>query len=411
MKNSVMCVKNIGKQYQYGSKDPYQTLAEKITNLMKKPLNKKPVQIVRNSQFWALKGISFDIEAGEVLGVIGRNGAGKSTLLKILSRITSPTEGHVEIKGKIGSLLEVGTGFHPELTGRENIYLSGSILGMKKNEIEQKFDEIIKFSGIEDFLDTSVKRYSSGMYVRLAFAVAAHLDPEILVVDEVLAVGDIAFQKKCIGKMDSIAKEGRTILFVSHNLNSIRMLCNRAILLESGFLVEDGDVGHVIQKYSSSIKVDLNTPHYGNEKLIKIFSIMVNNQSFHQDCNIDEDIYVKIKYLFNHKLDDHCPNFNLFDENGNWIFCSHQLESFNFGNGLIYETQIVIPKNFLQDGVYYLDFALVDPESGIAAVYYKDVKIFNVVETWSLKTTKGKFRLKLPGIVAPLLEYHTICHG
>jgi len=206
-----------------------------------------------NEKIYALKDISFSVKSGEVLGIIGANGAGKSTLLKILSRVTSPTSGCVKIKGRIGSLLEVGTGFHPELTGRENIYLNGAILGMKKWEIDKKLDEIIDFSGVEKFIDTPVKRYSSGMYVRLAFAVAAHLDPEILVIDEVLAVGDAEFQKKCLGKMDAVSKkEGRTILFVSHNMAAVRQLCERAMLLDGGGVNIDSSVNQVIDKYISA---------------------------------------------------------------------------------------------------------------------------------------------------------------
>ena len=198
---------------------------------------------------WALKDVSFDINRGEVVGIIGRNGAGKSTLLKILSEITEPTEGRVEIHGRVGSLLEVGTGFHPELTGRENVYLNGAILGMKRAEIERKFDEIVAFAEVEKFIDTPVKHYSSGMYLRLAFAVAAHLEPEILIVDEVLAVGDAAFQKKCLGKMAGVAKEGRTVLFVSHNMPAITRLCERAILLDEGRLLQDGVSHQVVKAY------------------------------------------------------------------------------------------------------------------------------------------------------------------
>jgi lipopolysaccharide transport system ATP-binding protein len=244
-------VSHLSKQYRLGGpQEKYHTFRDAMISSLKAPkkiFNKVPVS--SEEKFWALKDVSFDVEEGEVIGIIGRNGAGKSTLLKILSRITTPTEGIVDIYGRVGSLLEVGTGFHQELTGRENIYLSGSILGMKRREIDAKLDDIIKFSEIEKFLDTPVKRFSSGMYVRLAFAVAAHLEPEILLVDEVLAVGDAAFQKKCLGKMGEVAKEGRTILFVSHNMVAIQNLCNQCILLNEGKVECNGDTDTVINYY------------------------------------------------------------------------------------------------------------------------------------------------------------------
>jgi lipopolysaccharide transport system ATP-binding protein len=250
-------VENLGKSYrvshQSGRKG-YRTLRESLADVVSSPLRKfrKGTDAEgSDEEFWALKDISFDVKPGEVVGIIGRNGAGKSTLLKILSRITKPTQGQVAIHGRVGSLLEVGTGFHPELTGRENIYLNGSILGMRRNEIERQFDAIVDFSGVERFLDTPVKRYSSGMYVRLAFAVAAHLNPEILVVDEVLAVGDAQFQAKCMGKMGEVARNGRTVLFVSHNMAAMQDLCQRIILVRGGRLCGDGAAAEMIGKYLS----------------------------------------------------------------------------------------------------------------------------------------------------------------
>jgi len=244
-------VSHLGKKYTIGGpQEKYLTFRDAIVNSVKAPFRRFSSHSPQPEVFWALKDVSFDVERGEVVGIIGRNGAGKSTLLKILSRITSPSEGTVDLYGRVGSLLEVGTGFHPELTGRENIFLSGSILGMKRREIDAKLDDIVKFSEIEKFLDTPVKRYSSGMYVRLAFAVAAHMDTEILLVDEVLAVGDAQFQKKCIGKMgDVAAKEGRTVLFVSHNLAAVKKLCPRSILLDKGAIVCDSNSENVIKQY------------------------------------------------------------------------------------------------------------------------------------------------------------------
>ena len=247
----IIKVTNVGKQYRIGPRqEVYGSLRENVTTALRAPLK----HLRRNGQaasekFWALREINFEVQPGEILGIIGRNGAGKSTLLKVLARITEPTTGRVELYGRLGSLLEVGTGFHAELTGRENIYLNGSILGMSRREIETKFDEIVAFSEVEKFLDTPVKRYSSGMYVRLAFAVAAHLEPEILVVDEVLAVGDVAFQRKCLGKMEDVSRHGRTVLFVSHNMQAIRSLCNKAMWLREGQLHSIGESGAIVEAY------------------------------------------------------------------------------------------------------------------------------------------------------------------
>jgi lipopolysaccharide transport system ATP-binding protein len=275
--DTIVTVENLGKKYslRHQRNERYTALRDVITEkaraLFRRNGNRgqksevrnqqsdlrSPTSDVRNSsveEFWALRNISFEVKKGEVVGIIGRNGAGKSTLLKILSRITDPTEGRVKIKGRVASLLEVGTGFHPELTGRENIYLNGAILGMQRREIKAKFDEIVAFAEVEKFLDTPVKRYSSGMYVRLAFAVAAHLEPEILVVDEVLAVGDAEFQKKCLGKMSEVSRtEGRTVLFVSHNMAAIAALCSRALLLQGGRMISDGAALEVTERYITSV--------------------------------------------------------------------------------------------------------------------------------------------------------------
>ena len=262
-------VENLSKQYRIGGPQArYKTIRESLTEAVQAPFRRLS-SIVRgqssatsNDTIWALKDVSFEVQRGEVVGIIGRNGAGKTTLLKVLSRITEPTEGYAEIHGRVGSLLEVGTGFHPELTGRENIYLNGTILGMRKAEIDRKFDEIVDFAEIEKFIDTPVKHYSSGMYVRLAFAVAAHLEPEILLVDEVLAVGDIGFQKKCLGKMEDVSRGGRTVLFVSHNMQAVRALCPRSLLLEEGSIITDASTADTIQAYYEhlrQVEVDADT--------------------------------------------------------------------------------------------------------------------------------------------------------
>ncbi|MGE5294149.1 MAG: ABC transporter ATP-binding protein [Solirubrobacterales bacterium] len=260
MSRPIFIVDGLGKAYQLGQKkETYPTLREALVGAAKAPLrrlrnlNEEPI---RAETFWALRDVSFEVQPGEVVGIIGRNGAGKSTLLKILSRITEPTEGCIRLRGRVASLLEVGTGFHSELTGRENIYLNGSILGMRKAEIDRKFDEIVAFAEIEKFLDTPVKHYSSGMYVRLAFAVAAHLEPQILVVDEVLAVGDTVFQKKCLGKMQEVTEEGRTVLFVSHNMAAVRSLCHTGCLLSKGCLVLRSSIDDCVNAYVEQAMAD-----------------------------------------------------------------------------------------------------------------------------------------------------------
>jgi lipopolysaccharide transport system ATP-binding protein len=287
MNSPIITVENLSKRYSLSHLRDQRyvalrdVLVEKATGLFRRngKSGGRPSDVGGQTKedFWALKDVSFEVKEGEVVGIIGRNGAGKSTLLKILSRITDPTEGRIQIKGRVASLLEVGTGFHPELTGRENIFLNGAILGMQRAEIRKKFDEIVAFAEVEKFLDTPVKRYSSGMYVRLAFAVAAHLEPEILVVDEVLAVGDAEFQKKCLGKIESVAKgEGRTVLFVSHNMQTIQQLCNRALLLSSGKKTLDGAPSEVVEAY----RHDRNDAETGLSEISRIISELPEDPTF-----------------------------------------------------------------------------------------------------------------------------------
>lgn len=299
-------VSNLDKKYTIGAtRIQYLTLGETIVNSIKIPVRQLVYgNFTTANEFWALKDVSFDVNKGEIVGIIGRNGAGKSTLLKILSRITAPTNGKIELYGQVKSLLEVGTGFHPELTGRENIYLSGSILGMDKREVEDKFDAIVKFSEIEKFLDTPVKRYSSGMYVRLAFSIAAHMETEILLVDEVLAVGDALFQKKCIGKMGSAAREGRTVLFVSHNMDAISSLCTRGILLSDGKIIQDGSARDITSEYQSIMYSHINdssdlttVERYGNGKC-KFTSIKItpydNEQNPQKILQVGQNLEIKL---------------------------------------------------------------------------------------------------------------------
>src|ERR1700746_1970360 len=258
MRSVVIHAKKLSKRYRIGERERYHALRDVLTRAFRSPLSF--LRRSRHETFWALQEVSFHVCEGEVLGLIGRNGAGKTTLLKILYRITRPTTGWAEIHGQVGSLLEVGTGFHPELTGRENTYLSGAILGMPKSEITRKFDEIVAFAELEKFIDTPVKHYSSGMYVRLAFAVAAHLEPEILLVDEVLAVGDLEFQKKCLGKMSDVSKSGRTVVLVSHQLNQIRRLCHRAIWIDAASVRQDGPTHEVVSAYESAMARENRLP-------------------------------------------------------------------------------------------------------------------------------------------------------
>lgn len=278
-------VNQLFKKYKYGESQPYYTLRDTIIDVIKTPFRlsykKQNPNILKKNEFWALKDISFKVNQGEAVGIIGSNGAGKSTLLKVLSRVTPPTRGGAIIRGRVGSLLEVGTGFHPELTGRENIYLNGAILGMKRWEIKKKFDEIVNFAGTRSFLDTPVKRYSSGMYTRLAFSVAAHMESEILVIDEVLAVGDAAFQKKCINKMEEVISSGRTILFVSHNMSFIGDLCKRSILLEKGKLKNVGSTNKIIARYLKNSINDTTPLHKridrGGGGLVRFNGIKITN--------------------------------------------------------------------------------------------------------------------------------------
>lgn len=324
---------------------------------------------------WSLKDINFEINQGDAVGIIGKNGAGKSTLLKLLSRVTSPTTGKIKIKGRVASLLEVGTGFHPELSGRENIYLNGAILGMRKAEIRRKFDEIVDFAGVERYIDTPVKRYSSGMYVRLAFSVAAHLESEILVVDEVLAVGDAEFQKKCLGKMDDISKgQGRTILFVSHNMATINSLCKKSILLDKGMIFKEGITSEIIPYYLSNLQNDEMITHVSYPKDdLKKFQILeiklVNPESKHLDKGVVstfDQFYIDITYIFNIKLYKCHLTLVVKNSSGEVILFIDRTDFYNdffVAEQGRYSTKIKIQNPLLVPGVYYLSFGLADNTS------------------------------------------------
>lgn len=368
---------------------------------------------------WALRDISFDVKQGEVLGIIGKNGAGKSTLLKILSRVTSPSIGSIKARGRIASLLEVGTGFHPEMTGRENIFMNGSIMGMTKSEIKSKLDEIINFAGVEKYIDTPVKRYSSGMTVRLGFAIAAYLEPEILVIDEVLAVGDAEFQKKAIGKMQDVSRgEGRTVLFVSHQLNSISALCNRCVLLENGQINSIGETSDVISKYLSS-RNGINSALWinpGNEYLdenctLQTISLVDASDNIIETTCVrnDQDFYVKFEFnieiLYSQAL---CIGFGLYDSNEQLIFYSYESDqsnnnrlTFKEGSNVIY---VKIPSRLLNEGDYIIKPAI--------NIYYQKwiIDPDNASLSISLSVKGGLsdslyWQEKRSGVIAPVLTY------
>ncbi len=359
---------------------------------------------------WSLRDLNFEVEQGEVLGVIGRNGAGKSTLLKLLSRVTAPTDGKIKIKGRIASLLEVGTGFHPELTGRENIFLNGAILGMRKQEIAAKFDEIVAFSGVERYIDTPVKRYSSGMYVRLAFAVAAHLESEILIVDEVLAVGDAEFQKKCLGKMGEVSKgEGKTVLFVSHNMDSISNLCNKSLLLKKGQIQQLDYTSAVIDSYYKDIlsNTEFSERLEINDKTTDLLAIRSINFRGEVTRKYDytEDIIIESEYKI--RVNDYqpLPNIFLFNSKGD-----HVLTSSESSNNLIYtigtyKTTFKIPKESLSPGLYTLTFAIstINPEK--IHLKLSDALIFEVFE--DVEKRNNGYTKFIPGIVRLNLPWET----
>ena len=395
--SSVITVENLSKKYIIGhqKQERYTALRDVMASGAKRFIHKlshpfaPPEDDPTHEEFWALKDVSFDIQQGDRVGIIGRNGAGKSTLLKILSRITEPTSGRVSIKGRVASLLEVGTGFHPELTGRENIYLNGAILGMSKADIKRKFDEIVAFAEVERFLDTPVKRYSSGMYVRLAFAVAAHLEPEILIVDEVLAVGDAQFQKKCVGKMGDVAKDGKTLLFVSHSMGVIAKLCDSAILLGSGGVLAAGSTHEVIDCYLSHaasesrggfLVIDSANKDIYFEKIQAVHVDGNPTDIFPHDEPIKFTVYCNIVRwvpgsFLGFYITDHLGRKIFTHNNENW-------EKIGTRHGSIGMT-VTIPKHFLVPGNYFASFVI-----SVPSVEYidlaQDAISFSVVDVGSV---------------------------
>ncbi len=373
----------------------------------------------RDDILWALRDVSFEVPCGQILGIVGHNGAGKSTLLKILSRITAPTSGRARIQGRVGSLLEVGTGFHQELTGRENVYLNGTILGLRKREVDSLFDEIVDFAGVEKFLDTPVKRYSSGMKVRLGFAVAAHLNPEVLIVDEVLAVGDAEFKRKCLGKMESIGEEGRTILFVSHNMPQVTRLCNRVLMMENGKIVKDGGPHEVVEAYLSSGKMrvasrewrDLSAAPGGGIARLRSISVRDRNGQVSESFDIREPVTVQIEFdclKAGHEL---MPAFSICNEEAQILFSSIDIEPKWAGverRPGRYVAKITIPGNYLAEGTMLVNTAVRQWQPAQALEYFvPEAVAFQVIDSFEGDSARGHYPGDLAGVVRPKLEWRT----
>lgn len=418
---------NLGKKYHLGKKrERYRTLRSTLTNTYLSSFRKagKLFQARnlgladRSETIWALKDVSFEIKKGELVGIIGRNGAGKSTLLKILSRVTEPTTGYAEIRGRVGSLLEVGTGFHQELTGRENVYLNGAILGMKKTEIDKKFEEIVIFAEVEKFIDTPVKHYSSGMYLRLAFAVAAHLEPEILIVDEVLAVGDVRFQKKCLDRMENVGQQGRTVIFVSHNMPAITRLCKRVILLDDGKLLQDGHSHEVVKTYLnvgqgvSSLREwpDPKKAPGGNEVRLRSVRVRSDNGQITETIDIRKPVAIEMEYDVIKPGYILLPNYGFYNEEGVQLFTAldqdptwqqrHRPEG-------RYVSTAWIPGNFLAEGSVFVAVSIVTLDPVIVEFLERDVVAFQVVDSIDGDSARGNWAGNLPGVVRPILKWET----
>jgi len=419
MSETVISVEGLAKAYRLGNiggMSTYRTVADRLRRGSPSRVTASGTTHneprTRDGLFWALEKINFDVAHAEAVAIIGANGAGKSTLLKILSKVTSPTAGRVKLKGKAASLLEVGTGFHPDLTGRENVFLNGAILGMTRRELADKFDEIVDFSGVEEFIDTPVKRYSSGMYVRLAFAVAAHLQPDILILDEVLAVGDAAFQRKCLGKMNEAAREGRTVLFVSHNMVAVQSLCSRGILLEGGRVAADGSASEVVQLYLSKGLSDgrnqlnwnaLTGP--GNDT-VRLVSFSVGPADPSNDI-VSMTAPVRVSLEYERTLPGktfHLEIHLLTDQDITLLYSSPGLAPSDVGR---YTSVCMIPGNLLNSGGYRLKAMLVEDES--RATWLDEATLIFTVE--DLKERRIGWMTKRPGLLYIPLEWQTVHNG
>lgn len=433
MSDIAVRVEGLSKQYRIGARQKnHGTLRDQIVSNLKSlfgrnghgPLSRNAGSMESAEQadasdvIWALRDVSFEVKQGEVVGIIGRNGAGKSTLLKMLSRITVPTQGRIEIYGHVSALLEVGTGFHGELTGRENVYLNGTILGMKRAEIARKFDEIVAFAEVEQFIDTPVKHYSSGMSLRLAFAVAAHLEPKIMILDEVLAVGDATFQKKCLGKMEGVAKEGRTIFFVSHNMPAVTRLCERVILLDQGKVIADGSAHEVINAYmhsggsSMSSREWLYSDKAPGGEVARLWAVRVRTE----DGLAGEKVDIRMKVGLEMEYEVLKPGYKLmaavtlYNEEGVRLFDS--LEHDPAWRGRVrppgrYRSTVWIPGNYLAEGTMYVNVGLVSLEPQVTQFEEKQAVAFFVVDSCEGDSARGDYGGSMRGVVRPLLKWNT----
>lgn len=426
MNDKIIKVENISKKYHIGHlKADHSAFGEALAKMIKAPIQ-RTVKLLHGQAYgatdldeivWALKDVSFEVTRGDRIGIIGRNGAGKSTLLKILSRITEPTTGKVEICGRVGSLLEVGTGFHQELTGRENIFLNGAILGMRKKEIIKKFDEIVSFSEIEKFIDTPVKFYSSGMYVRLAFAVAAHLEPDILLVDEVLSVGDLAFQKKCLGKMNNVSKQGRTVLFISHNMSAVSNLCNKGILLEDGKVKVSGDIYECVKQYISTSQcpqesVEEQIQQLERDRNFRLHTVSVSQEGCSGARYVSHyPIQVTIEYEILDRAEGLRVGFWLQTQDGMLIFETFddddpRKKSIVRQRG-IFKSVVLIPGNMLKPGSYTINI--------VAGIHMKRWIIKDqIYHSFFIEQTDGvnmhyANKHSRKGVIMPLLNWEIIC--